>query len=274
MDLPCLLKLEPEVTARAAASESIEQQGHFTFESNCRYCHGSDRAGLPPAVPSLVDIGARLKREQIESIIRQGRGPMPGFPKLPSAEVESLAAFLLNPAAASPLPSQPKAAPAGDPSSGAVHYLRGFGFMMTNARVPPIKPPWTSLTAYDLNRGTIKWQIPLGDVPELAAKGIHGTGFPFPRTGPVVTAGGLVFTATRDHFVRAYDEETGKVLWEKRLDAALQGIPSVYEAGGREYLVVCAAAPEVSDAAIQGHIHGAYVAFALPAARERARDTH
>jgi|SRR5579863_120203 len=268
MDLPCLLKLEPEVTARAAAGESIEQQGHFIFESNCRYCHGSDRAGLPPAVPSLVDVGARLEREQVESIIRQGRGPMPGFPKLPSAEVESLAAFLLNPAAASPLPSQPKAAPAGDPSSGAVHYLSGFGFMMTNARVPPIKPPWTSLTAYDLNRGTIKWQIPLGDVPELAAKGIHDTGFPFPRTGPVVTAGGLVFTATRDHFVRAYDEETGKVLWEKRLDAALQGIPSVYEAGGREYLVVCAAAPEVSDAAIQGHIHGAYVAFALPAARE------
>jgi quinoprotein glucose dehydrogenase len=137
---------------------------------------------------------------------------------------------------------------------------------MTSSGVPPIKPPWSSLTAYDLNQGTIEWEIPLGEVPELAAKGITGTGFPFPKTGPVVTAGGLIFTATRDHFVRAYDEETGKVLWEKRLDTALQGIPSVYEAGGREYLVVCAAAPEVSDAAAQGHIHGAYVAFALPKA--------
>jgi quinoprotein glucose dehydrogenase len=74
----------------------------------------------------------------------------------------------------------------------------------------------------------------------------------------------LIFTATRDHKVRAYDEETGKVLWEKRLDAALQGIPTVYEAGGREYLVLCAAAPEMSDTAIQGPVHGAYVAFALP----------
>jgi quinoprotein glucose dehydrogenase len=82
----------------------------------------------------------------------------------------------------------------------------------------------------------------------------------------------LIFTATRDHMVRAYDKETGKVLWEKRLDAALQGIPSVYEAGGREYLVVCAAAPEVSDAGLQGRIHGAYVAFALPVAPKPAGD--
>jgi len=46
----------------------------------------------------------------------------------------------------------------------------------------------------------------------------------------------------------------------------MQGIPSVYQAGGREFLVVCAAAPEMSDAASQGRIHGAYVAFALPGA--------
>ena len=94
--------------------------------------------------------------------------------------------------------------------------------------------------------------------------GIRGTGFPFPKTGPVVTGGGLVFTATRDHMVRAYDEETGNVLWQTRLDTPLQGIPSVYEAGGHEYLIVCAAAPEVEDSAAQRHIRGSYVAFALP----------
>jgi quinoprotein glucose dehydrogenase len=195
---------------------------------------------------------------------------MPGFPRLPEKDFQSLIVFLLNPSGASALPSLPAAPPAADtkspaaPVSGLVRYLTGFGFMMTSAGVPAIAPPWTSLTAYDLNKGTIKWQIPLGEVPELAAKGMPGTGFPFPRTGPVLTAGGLIFTATRDHKVRAYDEETGKVLWEKRLDAALQGIPTVYEAGGREYLVLCAAAPEMSDTAIQGLVHGAYVAFALP----------
>ena len=133
-------------------------------------------------------------------------------------------------------------------------------------------PPWSSLTAYDLNKGTIKWKIPLGEVPELAAQGIRGTGFPFPKTGPVVTAGGLIFTATRDRIVRAYDEETGKVLWERRLDTPLQGIPSVYEAGGHEYLLVCAAAPEVNDTASQQAIQGSYVAFALPSASEQGGD--
>jgi len=272
MDLPCLLKLEREQTGRASKGESIEQQGHFIYESNCRSCHGADRNGLPPAIPSLTDINTKLNREQIERVVRQGRGPMPGFAKLAETDVRSLVAFLLNPSGASalpPFPDMPQAAETkfpGAADSGAVRYLTGFGFMMTSTGVPSITPPWTSLTAYDLNKGAIKWKIPLGEVPELAAKEIPGTGFPFPRTGPVVTAGGLVFTATRDHKVRAYDVETGKMLWEKRLDAALQGIPSVYQAGGREYLVVCAAAPEMSDTASQGRIHGAYVAFALPSA--------
>jgi len=272
MDLPCVLKLEREQTQPASRGETPEQQGHFIFESNCRMCHGADLKGLPPAVPSLVDIGHRLSREQIEGVVRQGRGPMPGFPRLPEADFRSLIAFLLDPSrgtvSPSPEPSRPDAG-APPPAAGAsdsVRYLSGFGFMLTSTGVPPITPPWSSLTAYDLNQGAITWKIPLGEVPELAAKGIRDTGFPFPKTGPVVTAGGLIFTATRDHLVRAYDEETGKVLWEKRLDTPLQGVPSVYEAGGHEYLVVCAAAPEVTDTASQRRIEGSYVAFALPGA--------
>jgi glucose dehydrogenase len=169
-------------------------------------------------------------------------------------------------AAAAPAPAA-GGAPAQDQSTPEMtrYYVNGFGYMYTSLGVPPIKPPWTTLTAYDLNKGTIKWQIPLGDLPELAAKGIHGTGTSILKSGPVVTAGGLIFTATRDHFVRAYDEDTGKVLWEKQLSVPLQGIPMVYEAGGREYLVICAAAPEVSDTAGRTPIPGgAYVAFALP----------
>jgi quinoprotein glucose dehydrogenase len=134
--------------------------------------------------------------------------------------------------------------------------------MFTSTGLSPIAPPWSSLTAYDLNEGTIKWKIPLGDVPELAAKGIKDTGSLFPKVGPVVTAGGLIFTGTRDRKVRALDETTGKVLWETELDAALEGIPAVYEFQGREYLVVCAAA--AVNPVSQGKIHGAYVAFSLP----------
>ena len=147
---------------------------------------------------------------------------------------------------------------------GPVRDYSGFGFMIASSGLSPIAPPWTSLTAYDLNEGVIQWKIPLGEVPELAAKGFNHTGVHFPKIGPVVTAGGLIFTASRDRKVRALDKETGQVLWETELEAGLEGIPAVYEAGGREYLVVCAAAQSGVSPSSQGKIRGSYVAFALP----------
>ncbi len=142
--------------------------------------------------------------------------------------------------------------------------VNGFGFLIASDGLSAIAPPWTSLTAYDLNLGTIRWSIPLGEVPELAAKGIKNTGTHYPKVGPVITAGGLVFTGTRDRKVRAFDLDTGKVLWEREVKEALEGIPAVYEIDGREYIVFCAAAQAGLTAATQKPIDGAYVAFALP----------
>jgi glucose dehydrogenase len=143
-------------------------------------------------------------------------------------------------------------------------YYSGFGFMIASDGLSPIAPPWTSLTAYDLNEGSIQWKIPLGEVPELAAKGIKNTGSHFPKVGPVVTAGGLIFTGTRDRKVRALDATNGAVLWEHELDAALEGMPAVYEVAGRQYVVFCAAAPVKLNGTSPEKIHGAYVAFSLP----------
>ena len=127
------------------------------------------------------------------------------------------------------------------------------------------------MTAYDLNSGTIKWQIPLGEVPELAAKGIRHTGGHFPKVGPVVTAGGLIFTGTRDGTIRALDVDTGKVLWKAEVEAGIEGIPAVYQVNGRQYIVYCAAARATTRThaspwgpASNEPIPGAYVAFALP----------
>lgn len=149
-------------------------------------------------------------------------------------------------------------------SDAAARYESAFGFMIASDGLAAIKPPWTSLTVYDLNAGTIKWRIPLGDVPHLAAKGIKGTGTHHPKVGPVVTATGLIFTGTRDKKVRAFDVENGRLLWEHELDAALEGIPAVYESGGRQYIVFCASAQAGLTPATQEVIRGAYVAFALP----------
>ena len=136
-----------------------------------------------------------------------------------------------------------------------------------------IKPPWATLTAYDLNKGTIKWQVPAGDDLMLAAQGITGTGARSLRTGIIPTATGLLFLAGGDHKLRAYDEETGKVLWTGIIGGTSTGIPVMYEVNGRQYLAVTVEAPGTGRggggrAAVQPEGPkgpAGYVAFALPA---------
>jgi quinoprotein glucose dehydrogenase len=110
-------------------------------------------------------------------------------------------------------------------------------------------------------------------VPELAASGATDTGSHFPKVGPVVTAGGLIFTGTRDRRIRALDVDTGKVLWSAEVGAGVEGIPAIYQLNGRQYVVYCAAGQATTRthaSMIPGHpavnaaIPGAYVAFALP----------
>jgi quinoprotein glucose dehydrogenase len=115
-------------------------------------------------------------------------------------------------------------------------YMTDYGVLASFT-----KPPYTTLTAYDLNTGEIKWQVPNGDhLPTLAAGGPANTGGVGARFGIVVTKGGLVFHAGNDGKVRAYDEDTGKVLWTGTLPGSTSGVPVSYEAGGRQYFVLIA----------------------------------
>ena len=106
-----------------------------------------------------------------------------------------------------------------------------------------VGPPWTQLVAYDLNEGTIKWRVADGQAPGLADKAIQNTGTVRPRNGPVVTAGGLVFLAnSQDRILRAFDKDTGHVVWEHELEANPEGIPAVYQVNGRQYIAFAAGA--------------------------------
>jgi glucose dehydrogenase len=139
-------------------------------------------------------------------------------------------------------------------------------------------PPWSTLTAYDMNQGTIKWQVPLGEDPRAVAEGAHNTGTMLEPKGVIVTSTGLVFHAARDGKIRAYDADTGKVLWTADLPAGSAAIPAMYEINGRAYLLVSATAdtPQLGISGIginytggglgetNAHYDKAYVAFALP----------
>jgi quinoprotein glucose dehydrogenase len=107
-----------------------------------------------------------------------------------------------------------------------------------------IGPPWSEMTAYDLNTGDVKWRIPTGTVNAPSELGIPAnTGSHFPRSGPLVTAGGLVFFSTgSDRRFRAYDRETGKELWSRELPATSEGMPATYQVNGRQYIIVPVAA--------------------------------
>ena len=143
-----------------------------------------------------------------------------------------------------------------------------------------IKPPFTVIVKYDLNKPGIQWRIPYGDDPELAAKGVTGTGAPGIQNSIIVTESGLVFGAGRDNLIRAWDSDTGRQLWSSRFGGNFIGGPAMYEMDGRQYLLVPAAstaagggrgggggratlpAPDPSPAAASASM--GWVAYALP----------
>jgi len=163
----------------------------------------------------------------------------------------------------------PRPPPAPPPNAGPdfIPYTSPVDFMIQQSTgLSAIGPPWSQLTAYDLNEGTILWRVPDGDVASLAAKGIAGTGSHAPRGGVVATGGGLLFLGTSsDRKFRAYDADTGQVLWSYDLQAAVEGVPAVYAVNGKQYVAIAVGSNGLFSQGL-GHPDpgpGQYVVFAL-----------
>jgi glucose dehydrogenase len=130
-------------------------------------------------------------------------------------------------------------------TGGPLRLESPYEFMNQNSRsMSAVGPPWSEMTAYDLNTGEIRWRVSTGTVlapPELGIP--PNAGSHFPRSGPLVTAGGLIFFATgSDRRLRAYDRDNGREVWSIELLAASEGMPATYEIAGRQFIVVPVAA--------------------------------
>jgi quinoprotein glucose dehydrogenase len=147
-----------------------------------------------------------------------------------------------------------------DPANSKIRYSVEIPFFLDPYGAPAISPPWGTLNAIDLSGGSILWKVPLGEYPQLVAKGVRNTGAKN-FGGPVATAGGIVFIAgTPDEKIRAFSTHSGSVLWEYKLPAAGYATPSIYVIEGRQYVVIAAGGGGKNATKYGDSI----IAFALP----------
>jgi quinoprotein glucose dehydrogenase len=294
INMPSILKMSqepPRGGGPPAMPTGDVQRGARIYSDRCSSCHGPDREGSGNA-PTLIGVGARLAVTPMREIIRGGKDAMPPFDDLNAADLDGVIAFLSSApaggsggrgAGAAPvrITAGPIVAEGGAPAGrtlpkGEALYMVGPPYPQGVAGADLrfyspygmngliIKPPFATLTAYDLNTGTIKWQVPSGgDDARAVSQGAQNTGFIRARTGIITTSAGLLFQAGGDAKLRAYDVDSGKLLWTGELPAGSTGLSSMYEANGRQYIVVNATSA-MSEAV--GAPRGApgYVTFALP----------
>ncbi len=255
----------------AAAGAARDPLGAQVYSDHCAICHQDDLMGAPSNYPALVGVRERLGDAQITAIVHDGKRRMPPTPQITDQEMAALLHFLGPSAMNTAATSQTSATAKGDkveaqsigPSSGEAQKYRFTGYkkFLDPEGYPAVAPPWGTLNAIDLNTGKYLWKIPLGQYPELAARGMGDTGSEN-YGGPILTAGGLlIIGATNyDRKIRSFNSDTGKLLWEGELPFAGNATPATYMVDGKQYIVIATSGARDR----KGPQGAAYVAFALP----------
>ncbi len=261
-EMPWMLKMNP-------VEELAEgDPGRSVYAIACQACHGADlKGGGVFQSPSLLGLAGRLDAGMIRQTVHNGRGAMPAITWLETQQVTDVAAWLLTLGEnATPedivaeTGGSDKEEASGEGSWPYPYIMDGYRRLKTSDGHPITTPPWGTLTAIDLDAGSIRWQVPLGEYPDLVARGIRNTGSEN-YGGPVATAGGVVFiAATLDEKIRAFRIRDGELLWEANLPAAGYATPAVYSVAGIQYLVVACGGGKLGTKS-----GDRYVAFSLPA---------
>ena len=281
-----LNKVEPPKVDLSA--DQVAQVKTF-YASTCQPCHGKNMEGVTG--PALVYAGQYIIYTEFKDIVLGGKGSMPGFTHVSEETIEALYRYLGGNPRAFNFPRRTNAAP----PKGPVVASGGATIKPDAKRSPPMldypekvkrpkdrfitdygtewsglaAPPWSSIVAYDLNKGTIKWRKPVG-LDSLYGKGDPSLGAPGGtlRKGMVVTSTGIVFATAKGGKLYAFDADNGNTLWETNLSYEANAQPSMYTLNGKQYLVINATSNFTRDSYDRskkpGALPRAYVVYALP----------
>jgi quinoprotein glucose dehydrogenase len=260
------------------------------YVANCQTCHGENLKG--GAGPSLENVGQRIFYDEFKSIVTNGSGQMPGFTHVDEETLKALFRYfggiprsfnfgrrgMENKTPDGPVvasggakikPDAKKNAPLMEYPEGVAHpanrYTTDYGLEWTGL----LSPPWSSILAYDLNTGKIKWKLPIGE-DSLFVQGDKTKGAPngTQRKGMIITSTGIVFATAKGGKVYAIDADNGNVLWETTLSHETNAQPVMYMLNGKQYLVINATSNFMRDSYDHSKKPGAlprgYVVYALP----------
>ncbi len=271
-------------------SENEISRAKSLYTATCKTCHGENREG--GAGPSLVNMGEYIFYNEFRGIVNNGRGQMPGFTHIDEGTLKALFQYLGgNPTSfrfpertvEEVIPEGPvvasggaeikadaqRNAPMSDYPEDTEHpedrYTTDYGLDWPGL----LSPPWSSILAYDLNEGVIKWRQPIGE-DSMYVQGDKTKGAPGGtlRKGLLVTSTGLVFATAKGGKLYAFDADTGDLLWETTLSHETNAQPSMYTLNGKQYLVINATANFMQDSYDHSKKPDAlprgYVVYALP----------
>jgi quinoprotein glucose dehydrogenase len=270
-ELPWILTMV-DVPKNDIADHSLKGIGKSVYNKNCLSCHGPELKGNNSSIPTLVDYHKRSTEELTRKIIENGRNMMPAFKQLTEREKVALISFIMNKEEKEPTSIKISDNSKEHINGEVTEYKRkknltyevpytmtGYNRFLDNDGYPGIKPPWGTLNAVNLNTGKLLWKVPLGEYDELTEKGLAPTGTEN-YGGPVVTKGGLIFiAASKDSRIRAFNKNTGKVLWEAKLPEPGYATPSTYKINGKQYVVIACGGGKIGSKS-----GDQYIAFALP----------
>src|SRR5690606_21252588 len=156
-DAPAINRVRPIYTPAGTARLAPVEAGRFIYEATCMACHRSGREGVPPVIPTLVNVLDRTPADEVRTVISQGRNSMPAFPQFKTAELNALVEFLRT-APDEAQAGEPDPAPSATPERYASEGTRLF---VDQDGYPASAPPWGTLNAIDLGSGEVLWQVPL-----------------------------------------------------------------------------------------------------------------